>query len=75
LNDQLRTSAINAERRRLTLAREFANRINRTSNNPEISVESAMDRFAAAFLIPEQQLLGDVGSNRNWVAICEIMRL
>ncbi len=67
--------AINTERKRFTLAHELAHRIIRSSDDLQISLESAMNRFAAAFLIPSKSLLEEVGDRRRRVTYFEIMRL
>ena len=66
---------INVERKRFTLAHELAHRIIHSTENPAISVEMAMNRFAGAFLIPGQRLLDEVGHDRHRVTYYEIMRL
>ena len=49
---------INVERKRFTLAHELAHRTIRSTGNPAINLETAMNRFAGAFLIPRQASLG-----------------
>lgn len=66
---------INVERKRFTLAHELAHRIIRSTGNPAINIEMAMDRFAGAFLIPREHLLDEVGSHRNRITYYEIIRL
>lgn len=69
------SSRINVERKRLTLAHEFAHRIVRSTGNPTIKVEAAMNRFAGAFLVPGRRLQEEVGYRRHRVTYYEIMRL
>ena len=66
---------INVERKRFTLAHELAHRIIRSTGNPVIGVEAAMNRFAGAFLIPGQRLRDEMGSDRQRITYYEIMRL
>lgn len=66
---------INVERKRLTLAHEFAHRIVRSTGNPTINVEAAMNRFAGAFLVPGRRLQEEMGLHRHRVTYYEIMRL
>ena len=47
----------NVERKRLTLAHELAHRIIRSTGNPAIKLEAAMNRFAGAFLVPGRHLI------------------
>ena len=49
------------ERKRFTLAHELAHKIIRSTGNPDITLERAMDRFAGAFLVPARDLLEKVG--------------
>lgn len=65
----------NVERRRFTLAHELAHRIIRSTGNPAIRLESAMNRFAGAFLVPRQHLYGEVGGRRHRITYYEIIRL
>ena len=69
------SSRTNVERKRFTLAHELAHRIIRSSGNPAIKLENAMNRFAGAFLIPGQRLREEVGATRNRITYYEIMRL
>lgn len=66
---------VNVERRRFTLAHELAHRIIRSTGNPEITLEKAMNRFAGAFLVPRQHLLEEAGGNRRRITYYEIIRL
>ena len=63
------------ERKRLTLAHELAHRIIRSTGNPAIKLEAAMNRFAGAFLVPRKHLLEEAGANRHRVTYYEIIRL
>ena len=69
------SNRINVERKRLTLAHELAHRIIRSTGNPAIKLEKAMNRFAGAFLIPGQHLLALAGARRSRITCYEIMRL
>ena len=66
---------INIERRRFTLAHELAHRIIRSTGNPAITLEKAMNRFSGAFLVPRQRLLEEAGAHRRRVTYYEIIRL
>ncbi len=63
------------ERKRLTLAHELAHRIIRSTGNPAIKLEAAMNRFAGAFLVPRKHLLEEAGTSRHRVTYYEIIRL
>ena len=52
------------ERRRFTLAHELAHRIIEATRG-DLKLEKAMDRFAAAFLIPRDHLLTEVAGARD----------
>lgn len=69
------SSRTNVERKRLTLAHELAHRIIRSTGNPTIRPEAAMNRFAGAFLVPGHHLVEEVGEARHRVTYYEIMRL
>ena len=69
------SSRINVERKRFTLAHELAHRIIRSTGNPAIGLEAAINRFAGAFLIPSQCLQEEVGTNRHRITYYEIIRL
>ena len=69
------SSRINVERKRFTLAHELAHRIIRATGNPDIQPETAMNRFAGAFLMPAQRLLRQVGAGRRRITYYEIIRL
>ena len=69
------SNRINVERMRFTLAHELAHRIIRSTGNPAITLETAMNRFAGAFLVPRQRLLEEVGANRRRITYYEIIRL
>ena len=66
---------INVERKRFTLAHELAYRIIRSTGNPAIDLEGAMNRFAGAFLVPGQCLREEVGADRHRITYYEIVRL
>ena len=65
----------NVERKRFTLAHELAHKIIRSTGNPAITLEAAMNRFAGAFLVPGRDLLEKVGAGRRRVTYYEIARL
>ena len=65
----------NVERKRFTLAHELAHKIIRSTGNPGITLEKAMDRFAGAFLVPGRHLRERVGAGRRRVTYYEIVRL
>ena len=69
------SNRINVERKRFTLAHELAHRIVRSTGNPAITMETAMNRFAGAFLVPRQRLLEEAGINRRRITYYEIIRL
>ena len=69
------SNRISVERKRLTLAHELAHRIIRSTGNPAIKLEKAMNRFAGAFLIPSQHLLALAGDHRSRITYYEIIRL
>ncbi|MXZ23702.1 MAG: ImmA/IrrE family metallo-endopeptidase [Caldilineaceae bacterium SB0665_bin_21] len=69
------SSRTNIERKRFTLAHELAHRIIRSTGNPAIKLENAMNRFAGAFLVPGQRLREEVGAIRHRITYYEIMRL
>ena len=65
----------NVERKRFTLAHELAHRIIHATGNPAIKLESAMNRFAGALLVPGKHLVKEVGSRRHRITYYEIIRL
>ena len=69
------SSRISVERKRFTLAHELAHRIIRSTGNPALDLEAAMNRFAGAFLVPGQRLREDVGAGRHRITYYEIIRL
>ena len=69
------SNRINVERKRFTLAHELAHRIIRSTGNPAITLETAMNRFAGAFLIPRLSLLEEAGADRRRITYYEIIRL
>ena len=69
------SSRINIERKRFTLAHELAHRIIRSTGNPAIDLERAMNRFAGAFLIPGRCLREELGAGRQKITYYEIVRL
>ncbi len=66
---------INVERKRFTLAHELAHRVIRSTGNPAINLERAMNRFAGAFLVPSQHILEEVGIDRSRITYYEIVHL
>ena len=69
------SSRSNVERRRFTLAHELAHRVILGVASPALTLEKAMHRFAAAFLLPAQHLRGQVGGDRRGFTYREIVRL
>lgn len=69
------SSRSNVERKRFTLAHELAHRIIRSTGNPAIRLEAAMNRFAGSFLVPARHLLEQVGETRLGTTYFEIIRL
>ncbi|MDE2788855.1 MAG: ImmA/IrrE family metallo-endopeptidase [Paracoccaceae bacterium] len=69
------SSRISVERKRFTVAHELAHRIIRSTGNPVIDLERAMNRFAGAFLVPGQCLRDEVGTSRHRITYYEIVRL
>ena len=69
------SSRTNVERKRFTLAHELAHRIIRSTGNPAIRLEAAMNRFAGAFLIPGQRLREEAGAGRHRLTYYEVIRL
>ena len=69
------SSSTSVEDKRFTLARELALRLIHSTNNPEIELKTALDRFAAAFLVPAQQLQAQTGPNRSYATHYEIILL
>ena len=65
----------NVERKRFNLAHELAHRIIHGTQNPEIRLEPAMNRFAGAFLVPREHLLHEVGAHRHRLTYYEVIRL
>lgn len=65
----------NVERKRFNLAHELAHRIITDTGNPKIRLESAMNRFAGAFLIPSEHLTALAGEKQRSVTYREIMQL
>ncbi len=64
---------VNVERNRFTLAHEIAHVLISDCRNAKL--EKAMDRFAAAFLIPAEHLRNEIGSIRTHFAYRELVRL
>ena len=69
------SSRINVERKRFMLTHELAHRIIRSTGNPAIDLEGALNRFAGAFLVPGQCLRDEVAANRHRITYYEIVRL
>ena len=65
----------NIERRRFTLAHELAHRVILGVASPALTLDKAMHRFAAAFLVPAEHLRGQVGGDRRGFTYGEIVRL
>lgn len=69
------SNRINVERKRFTLAHELAHRIIRSTGNPAVNLETAMNRFAGAFLMPAAHLREEAGVRRHRITYYEIVRL
>ena len=69
------SSQTNVERKRFTLAHELAHRIIQSTGNPAIRLETAMNRFAGAFLVPGEHLMREAGVRRQRITYYEIIRL
>ena len=69
------SSRTNVERKRFNLAHELAHRVIESVSIPKVRQESAMHRFAAAFLVPAEHLCLEVGNNRNGITWHELIRL
>lgn len=69
------SSRTNIERKRFNLAHELAHRVIRSTGNPDIALEKAMNRFAGAFLVPAEHLIAEVGAHRHGMTYHEIMRV
>lgn len=69
------SSRSNVERKRFTLCHELAHRVIRSTGNPAIRLEPAMNRFAGAFLVPREHLLSEAGEDRHRLTYNEIIRL
>ena len=65
----------NVERKRFTLAHELAHRIIRSTGDPAIEPEAAVNRFAGAFLVPGRHLREEAGEGRRRITYYEIIRL
>lgn len=68
-------SSINVERKRFTLAHELAHRVVQGVAGDGLRLETAMNRFAGAFLVPSDHLRQEVGAQRHGIAYREIMQL
>ncbi|MYD75549.1 MAG: ImmA/IrrE family metallo-endopeptidase [Gammaproteobacteria bacterium] len=69
------SSRTGVERKRFNLAHELAHRVIRATDNPEIRLEKAIDRFAGAFLVPAEHLVAEAGERRHGMTYHEMMRL
>ncbi len=69
------SSESSVERLRFVLARELARRVVRWTGESGAGAEASMERFAGAFLVPEEPLLEDVGADRDRVDRDEVVRL
>lgn len=63
------------ERKRFNLAHEIAHHVVPVKNNREIPQEKAMHRFAAAFLVPGDDLKTHAGETRQSVSYRELIAL
>jgi Zn-dependent peptidase ImmA (M78 family) len=62
-------------RERFTLAHELAHRVVKGVSGGDIKLETAMHRFAGAFLVPADHLKWEVGPRRHGIAYHEIMEM
>lgn len=69
------SSRTNVERKRFSLAHELAHRVVHSIADPEIKLERAMNRFAAAFLVPGEHLREEAGASRHGMTYHELIRL
>ncbi|KQW69845.1 XRE family transcriptional regulator [Methylibium sp. Root1272] len=65
----------NGERQRFTLAHELAHLVLRFSGLNDAEQEKAADRFAGAFLMAKDMVLGLLGTHRTSIAIGELAEL
>ena len=63
------------ECRRYKLAHELAHRVIRSTGNPEIALETAINHFAGAFLVPAVHLKEVAGKHRRHMTYHELMSL
>ena len=68
------SSRSNVDRKRFTPVHELAHRIIRSTGNPAIDLERAMNRFAGAFPVPGQCLREEVGADRHRITCFETVR-
>lgn len=66
---------VSLERRRLTLAHELAHRVIASDSTNERLLEKWCNRFAGAFLMPQDHLEREIGSRRRAVGYREVMDL
>lgn len=64
---------VTVERSRFTMAHELAHAV--IADARDVKAEKAMDRFAAAFLMPADHLVNEVGRGRTGLAYVELVRL
>lgn len=64
---------VNVERNRFTVAHELAHAV--IADSRDGKAEKAMDRFAAAFLIPAEHLKNEIGRIRSSLGYAELVRL
>jgi Zn-dependent peptidase ImmA (M78 family)/transcriptional regulator with XRE-family HTH domain len=70
------SSRTNIDRRRFNLAHELAHRVIKGTASPEaLKLEKAMNRFAAAFLVPADHLRREVGAQRQGITYHELISL
>ncbi len=68
------SSESSVERRRCTLAHELAHRVVRWTGEPS-GLDAAMNRFAGAFLVPEDPLVEAFGADRDRIDPRDVIRL
>jgi Zn-dependent peptidase ImmA (M78 family) len=63
------------ERQRFTLSHELGHLVMDLGSVPEKIAEAICNRFAGAFLVPEQTLRAELGNNRTSISIAELFSL
>lgn len=66
---------MNVERRRLTLAHELFHRLACVADNAELKEERAINRCAGAFLMPRENVIAELGTDRAKISYQELCSL